>query len=444
MKRLILFFVMCLLVVSTTSAQGEPDEFIAYDESRMGEFTNDDPTFTVGFEGAVGDVIYITALDQFVPVEFTLLSPNGGQLAQSDNTLIRNIELGSDGLYIIEFARPNWSEAEGEFIAHLGIYETESLNIEDDGWTLSYEGEFSDVGALQQFEVAFEEGELVSMILYSTNGAITMQSSTGEFILFEGIYDDPQIPLYRFSTTDTYTLTIQTSEPGDTEFGFYLFKRDSIALAVNEPIVAELDEGLPSVFTFESPAGKMWDINAILPQNGERFIALYQFDGRDYWAAQLEVDWGSGPDGQPRIQPFIPSDDGIYHIAVWYDDWETEDAVYNVELVVSPSTLLSIPNDSPITGEIRNETGSALYGYRGKAGDVIRITYRRLSDDGDLFLAIYSVEDEVISFTGRNARSGSFEVELPLDGFYEFTIQNVSYDEMSVLEYEILVEPLGQ
>jgi hypothetical protein len=445
MKRLILIFAICLLAVSITSAQAEPDQFLAYGESRIGEFTNDDTTFTMAFDGAVGDVIYVTAaLDQFVPVDFTLFSPSGGQLAQSNNTLIRNMELGADGLYTIEFVRPEWSEEEGEFTVHLGRYESESLNVEDDGWTLFYEGNLSDAGALQQFEVDFEEGELASMILYAANSLIVIQSSDGEFLLFEGGYDDPSMPLYRFPTTDTYTITIQTEEPSGTDFGFYLFKRDPIVVTVNDPIIGELDEGLPSVFTFESPAGKMWDINAALPQNGERFIALYDFDRGEYWEAQIEVDWGSGPDGQPRIRPFIPTEDGIYHIALWYDDWETEDAVYEYELIVSPSTLLSIPNDSPLTGDVSNETGAAQYAYRGNAGDMIRVTFSKLAEDGALSLSIYSDEDEVITFTGRNATHSTFEVELPLDGFYQFVISNVSYDEMSILEYEILVEPLSR
>lgn len=444
MKRWILIFVMCVLVTSLGFAQSELDDSLSYGESRIGEFTNEDATYTLGFDGAVGDVIYIAALDDIVAVEFTLFSPSGGQLAQSENALIQNIELGVDGLYTIEFVRPEWSESEGEFTAHLGRYVLEPLVVEDEGLTLWYEGILSDAGALQAFHVDFEEGELVTVFAYGANSTITIQSPTGEFLLFEGGYDDPEIPLFFMPTAGTYTITVQTLETGGTELGFYLYKHEPQVISVNEPISDELEENFPEVFVFDSPAGKMWDINATVPQNGEGFLAVYRFDGRDYWATQIEVDWGTGPDGQPRIQPFIPSDDGIYHIALWYDDWGTDYEIYDYELVVSPSTLVSIVNNSLLTGEINNTTGNARYAYRGIAGDMIRVTYRKLSGDGGLALGIYSTEDEVVTFSGRTASSGSFEVELPLDGFYEFSIWNSSYDEMSVLKYEILVEPLSK
>ena len=203
-------------------------------------------------------------------------------------------------------------------------------------------------------------------------------------------------------------------------------------------------EDIPAVVTFETPAGKMWDINVVLPPNGSPFLSVYQFEGREYWEAEIASDWGTGPNGQPRIRPFIPEADGIYYIAVWFDHWETENEAYDFELTVSPSTLLSIPNNSPIVGEISNETGIAQYAYQGTAGDSIRVTFSKLSDDGTLSLSIYSTEDEVITFTGRSANSSRFDIDLPLDGFYEFVIQNASYEFDSVLSYEILVEPLSE
>ena len=442
MKRLILFFVMCLLLTSMVSAQGEPDTFIAYDESVVGEFTNDDTTFTMAFEGVAGDVIYIAANDDQVAFDFKLFSPTGGQLAQSDNLLIKNIELGVDGVYTIEFTRLDWSENEGEFDAHLGHYSIETLNVEDEGWTLAYEGSLADIGALQQFNVDFDEGELITIKLYSTNSAIIVQSPSGEFLLFDGAYDDPEIPLYRIPIAGTYTVTAQTVESGGTAFSLDISKRDPIVVNVNEPITGQLEEGWPSVFVFESQAGKMWDINATLPQNGERALAVYQFDGRDYWATQIAFDTGSGPDGQPRIQPFVPSAGDTYYIALWYDDYGTDYALYDYEFMVSPSTLLSIVNNTPLVAKISNETGTTQYGYRGNAGDKIRINYHKLSKEGGLGINMYSEADEVISFTGRTASSGSFEVELPLDGFYQFVVWNTSYDDQSVLEFEILIEPL--
>ena len=278
---------------------------------------------------------------------------------------------------------------------------------------------------------------------YGATVGMIIESPEGEIVISDGMYNDPQVPLYQFPMTGTYTITLMTGEPGGTDIGFWIFKREPIPVTTNESTIVEIEEGLPTVFAFDTPAGKMWDINATLPQNGDRFLAIYQFDGeRAPWEAQIDRDEGNGPDGQPRIRPFIPTDDGTYYLALWYDDYSTEYEVYEAELIVSPSTLLSIAKGSPITGEINSETGAAQYAYTAKAGDEILVTFTKLSDEGELSLSIYSSEDEVITFMGRNATRSTFSIELPLDGFYEFVIRNASYDESSTLAYELLVEPL--
>lgn len=428
-----------LMMVGMVSAQDNLD-IIEMNSSYVGEFTSDQSSVTVGFDGQMGDVIYIVALDNFVPVEFVLYSPNGGQLALSDNTLIRNIELGSAGRYTVQFTRPEWSEDEGEFTAFIGHYELASMGIEDEGATLSYNGNLSDVGALRQVQAEMTEGELATIQVFGANVGLTVQAPDGEFLVFEGVYDDPLVPLFQFPTTGTYIITVQTVEPAGTDISLYIYRHDPLEVAINEPIAGQLEENLPAVFAFESPADKMWDINASLPLNGDGFLGVYQFGDRETWETMIEADYGSGPDGQPRIRPFIPVEDGTYYFALWYDDWDTDYEAYDFELMVSPSTLLSIPNNSPITGEITNDTGDAQYAYSGKAGDQITVSINRLSDEGVISMAIYSAEDEVVTFTGRNASSGRFEVELPLDGIYQFVIFNASYEESSTLKYEILVE----
>lgn len=428
-----------LLMFGIVSAQEDMD-IIEIDSTYMGEFTNDQTSVTVGFDGEIGDVIYITALDNQVPVEFILYSPGGGQLAQSDDSLIRNIEFGTAGRYTVEFIRPEWSDAEGEFTAFVGYYELASMGVEDEGETRSYVGELADVAALRQVQVDKTAGDLATIQTYGANLSLTIESPDGEPIYFDGVYSDVMVPLFQFPTTGTYIITVQTIEPDGTEMELYIYQRDPISVTANTPITGQLEEGLPTLFAFESPAGKMWDINATLPMNGDSFLAVYRFGNREAWETLIEEDYGSGPDGQPRIRPFIPAEDGTYYLALWYDDWDTEYDEYDFELTVSPSTLLSIPNNSPITGKINNDTGNAQYAYSGKTGDKIIVTITRLSEEGVLSLAMYSTEDEVITFTGRDASSGRFEVELPLDGVYQFMIYNADYDDFSTLEYEILVE----
>ena len=128
MRRFILIFMVSILTLSAISAQD--DMTIAYGDSYVAELTNTSPSFNLGFDGVAGDVIYIHVLDN-VPVEFQLMAPNGGLLAQAENSMIRNLTLGIDGRYTIEFVRPDWSEDEGEIIVRLDRFVIESLNEED-------------------------------------------------------------------------------------------------------------------------------------------------------------------------------------------------------------------------------------------------------------------------------------------------------------------------
>lgn len=440
-KYLLLILALCTaLIPNVLYAQDEAT--IAYGESYIGTFTDVVSSLTVGFDGMTGDVIYINALDNIVPVEFTLFSPTGGQIAISDNTYIGNIELTSEGRYTVVFTRPEWSSDEGDFTAHLGRHVIESLLIENDGQTLFYEGSLDGIAARKTLQVDMEEGELVTMIYYAPNGSITIAAPDGSDILSEGVYNDPDIPLYRLPMTGTYTVSLVTAEAGGAYIAFYLFTHEVITVTSNVPINSKIYEDLPLVFAFDSVAGKKWDINATVPENGDSRLAIYQFNGGPYWESILFMDYGSGPNGQPRIRPFIPEDDATYYIALWHDNWETEYEEYDSELIVSPSTVLSLPNNSPIVGEVNRDTGVAQYAYVGKTDQRIRVKLKNLDSDGVLALNMYSSEDEVVTFVGRNSNSASFEVTLPFDGTYEFVVDNVSYDDSTTLRYEILIEPI--
>ncbi len=440
-KYLLLILALCTALISNM-LYAQDEATIAYGESYIGTFTDEAPSLTLGFDGMAGDVIYINVLDNIVAVEFALISPTGGQIAISDNSYISNIELTSEGRYTIVFTRPDWSDSEGDFIAHLGRYTIENLSAENGGQTQFYEGNLPDAAATKTLQVDMTEGDMVTIIFYGANVGMTVNAPDGTEILSDGMYNDPEISLYRLPLTGTYTIFLVTAEEGGTDIGFYIFKHEVTTVTSNVPVNGTIYEDLPLVFAFDSVAGKKWDINAVLPQNGGSRLAIFRFDGRPYWESFLFVDEGSGPNGQPRIRPFIPEEDATYYIALWHDNWETEYEEYNFELIVSPSTLLSLPNNSPIVGEVNRDTGVAQYAYVGKTDQRIRIKVTNLDSEGVLALNIYSSEDEVVTFIGRNADSASFDITLPFDGTYEFVVDNASYDDSTTLRYEILIEPI--
>jgi len=439
MKHLWIFVIICLgLTMSVLAQEGST---ISYGESFVGEFTEETSVVTVSFEGSPGDVIYVSALNNFVPVEITLFSPSGGQLAFVDDAYLENIELGSDGQYSIEFIRPEWSEDVGEFVAHVGLYTVERLPIEDDN-TLAYEGFLEDAAAVQVLEVDMNADDIATVNVFGANMSLSIDTPSGENLIFEGVYDDPDVPLFQFPETGTYRISLLTAEPGGTEVSLFLYRHNKVDVTTGEAMTGQLEEDLPVVFAFDTVAGKMWDLNAILPEDGDRFLAIYRFDGRPYWQTQIYSDVGSGPNGQPRIRPFIPQSDGTYYIALWYDNWDTDYELYEYRLEVIPSTVLSLPNGSPLTGDITEQTGSVKYAYTGKAGDRLRVTFRNTGDEGAMSLTILSSEDEVLTFTGRDADVSQFGITLPLDGTYEFIISNLAYDTATTLSYEIMVEPM--
>lgn len=443
MRRLLICMILGLCFGIFTFAQDTIDK-ISYGESYIGEFTQDLTSLTLGFDANAGDTIYINVLDNQVPVIFTIYAPDGEVVTESFNAQVLDLELTVDGEYTVEFIRPDWSEDVGRFTAHLNYYQMGSIVEPDEEPLLTSFGQLDDAGALHQVQVDFNEGDLVTMMSFGANLAIIIDPEEGETLLFQGVFDDPAVRLFRFPATGRYTITLITTEPGGTDVELYIHRREPVNVIINEPMTGQIEEGLPIVFAFETPADKMWDINAILPFDGDRLMTMYQFDGRDYWATQIYNDTGSGPNGQPRIRPFIPTTEGTYYIALWYNDWGTENGTFDYELTVNPSTLVSLPNDTPIVGEVTIDTGQMQYAYRGEAGDRVRVTLRRLSETGRLAMSIYSVEDEVITFSGRSADASSFDIELPFDGFYEFVIFNYDYDIESVLKYEILVEPLSE
>lgn len=441
MKQLWILLVICFGLVFGVVAQDSTS--ISYGETFLGEFTADISTVSVTFEGTTGDVIYVSAIDSIVPVGIRLLSPSGGQLIFVDGPYLDNVELSTDGQYTIVFERPEWSQDEGEFVTHLGQFVVNTMQQDGENGSL-FEDYLEDAGAVRIIEVAMNEGDVITAGLYGADVGMEIWSPEGEGLLFEGIFDDPYVPLFRFPTTGTYRIKIITAEPGGTDISLFIYRHDVIPATTNDPMTGQLEEDIPVVFAFDVVAGKMWDLNAILPENGESALAIYVFDDRPQWESQIYFDDGSGPNGQPRIRPFIPQADGTYYVALTYDNWDSEFATYTYELAINPSTVLSIPNNSPITGEVTEESGVAQYAYTGKAKDRIRILFRKTSTEGELALIVTSQEDQIVNFMGRNTSVSSFDITLPLDGTYEFVIYNASYDTTTSLGYEIIVEPVTE
>ena len=115
----------------------------------------------------------------------------------------------------------------------------------------------------------------------------------------------------------------------------------------------------------------------------------------------------------------VAPEDGTYYVALFYNNYDEQEEDYDFTLNYSPSTLLSLAPGSRINDVANSETGDIQYGFMGQAGQLIRVTLDRTSpNEGGLGLNIYSSEDEVITYMGRESKHASFDIQLPLDGFY--------------------------
>ena len=371
-----------------------------------------------------------------------LFDPDSQLMTESDYggevSLVGPLTLATDGTYSILAGRPDWSESTGAFsiMVDLVTYEPLALGAEvadrvDNGNTIRFfTFQVPAAGDLFSFNVA---GELMHFLLWSPRG---------EYLLDNGTWDDPSVPLYQAPEGGEYTFLVNSIAPDGTDYTALVQQIVPIPLVSGETLSGTIYSTKPVFFAFETLGGKPWQIDAVLPNEGDRYMEIYHLEGREWWEAEIAADWGSGPNNNPRIAPFIAPSDSTYYVMLWFESYSgVESGAY--EIMVSPETVLSLAPGTPITETITAETGDITYNYNGTAGDLIEVTLTRLSATGALSLNIYSSDDEVMAFYGRGPRSATFEIVLPIDGLYQFIVHNADDDEMDIT-FSLLLETVNQ
>ncbi len=269
-----------------------------------------------------------------------------------------------------------------------------------------------------------------TLFRYSATGeslGVSILDPNGELVVFTGTYPSPLLMLGQFAQTGQHLVIINTNIPTGLQYGIFLELVEPIPLVAGTPVTGSRQISDPPVFSFQSPAGKAWELNAIMPQDGDRRMFIAQLDGRFFWDVIIAGDTGSGANGNPRIAPFIAPSDATYYVWLEFNPYSNATS-YDYEMLLSSTTILSLAPDIELTQTITPETGAQTFIYNTTAdNERIELTIRRVSDVGDIQLQVQSPLDEVINFYGRGFNGGTFDMTLPVAGVYRFVINDISY-----------------
>jgi hypothetical protein len=147
------------------------------------------------------------------------------------------------------------------------------------------------------------------------------------------------------------------------------------------------------VLSFQSDAGKLLALNAAV--SGADGQSLGIFGGEDL-CCDIIRDYGSGPNGNPRIDPFIVPESGTYYVVLWFDLYSEENATLDYEVSLSASTLISLSLGAEINDIITPESGVKSYAYNAQAGETLRITLTQTGGEGYPFIRVYSPETQIL------------------------------------------------
>lgn len=434
LRKYALIMITFIVLTMTVSAQAA----IPLEIGTVVQQTLDTPrSMNFSFEGKAGERVYfaVTTPNQGLILELRLFGPSGVFVGEDSDEFLTQVgpfSLPEDGTYTASlFNREGTGEAY-ILVDHLLSTPIEAGN--------PIEGRLAQPGQMQAFTFEAEEKAILSYFLSALSAGISFIAPDGTAVIENGFYDDPGDRLTTLAAAGTYTLLIQTLALEGSDYTLNLRMIDPIPLASDETLSGAARESAPPVFQFESRAGKTWQLNTLISEEGGgKDLYIFEVDHFQTWEKIMAVDYGSGPNGNPRLEPFVAPVDGIYYVVLNFDNFDNDDDEFTYEISLAPSSIRFLSPGTSISGSTGQESGVMVQLYQGKAGERLQISLRRDSDVGSLSMGVYSPEDEVAILGGRNVINAVFEVELPVDGVYRFEVRNADYAP-TTLDFTILVE----
>jgi len=437
-----LFFLMGL----ATHAIAQTAGMIEYGKSVSGEINDETSSVLYNFNGSAGDVIYAAVFTEnfydFTP-QVRLVGPDGSTLGGATQNalgaLFGPFTLPTDGTYGVEASRPFDSDTSGTFT--MRVDKTEVLLLESG---VSQTGTLSGTGAVAFFDYRGTAGDLLSYHLRAdANFGLMMMTPGGQTLVWDAYNTELFTPLNQLPETGDYRVVIQTGTADETEYQLDFARIEPLVLQPGQNVSGTVSEFPPAVFAFDTLADKMWQISASLSEPERGSANLFIFSGANVYD-NVASDYGSGPNGQPRIEPFIAPADGIYYAVFNYYDGaaEGDNQSQSYEALLIPSTLVSLSPGAQVKGTVTLDSGGTRYAYNGTAGETIRLTLTKTGGEGWPRFSVTSPETQILDMSGYVLTSATFEIALPVDGMYLIEIRNDYYEE-SAVEYTLLLERGG-
>lgn len=433
------FLLMIVLLLGFAVPTAQAQEALTYGQVVSGEITAEQPLLEYTLDGVEGDTIYIfmhVPNGDLVPrIRLTAL---GGVLvgeAASNNALgalLGPFALEGTATYTIEVTRPDWAaDTTGSF--SLVVDQVNPIKLEPG---VPYSGSLPNADTLAFFSYTGAADDIIRYRTAGSNLGVGVVLPDGTPAFYDGVYDNPNSLFNILPQNGEYTVYIQTSNSGSTDYTVTISPLAVFPLAEGAPVTGASAESDPVVFSFQSDMGKLVAINATVPDADSRSLAIFPASEP---CCDLIRDYGSGPNGNPRIDPFIVPESGTYYVVLWYDLYSEENATLDYEVTLGASTLISLSRGVDFSDTVTPESGVKTYSYDADSGETMRLTLTQTSGEGWPSIRVTGPEGQIAYFEGSSVRSLTVEVVFPAAGLYRFEIGNVNYEPTAV-EYTLRVE----
>lgn len=401
--------------------------------------TDKDFAFRFAFDLEAGDTIYASAYDptRQMALEISLIEPNGVMLAQAYpnaiGTVLPPFTVASGGTYTVEIVRPDWaSQQTGTF--DLIVDRVAFTAVKPDG---VYTGRILYAGAAAFFTYTGKRNELFRFAASGDSLAFYMLAQDGNTFVNTDIQDELLGALNILPEDGTFVAFLQTADPEGSDYTLQLKPITPITVEAGQGVyTGTYTESTTPILKLAALAEQPWRITSQELQDVSSYLEIYSLADPTF---PLATDYGSGPNGIPRIDPFIAPADGDYLIVLYVDDGQPGERELNYEITLETGELRTLEVGTAVNSSVTADDNLANYFYIGLTGDALRVTIERTSEEGQPSLRVVSEFDEVISFYTRSGSKAVFEIILPVDGLYRFEVRDASYS-ASKMDFSLLIE----
>ncbi len=435
--RYLLVIIAILLCFAAPVAHAQ--DTLAYGQVASGEITAEQPMFTYTFDGVEGENIYIymhVPNGDLVPL-IRLTAVGGVVIGEADSNnalgaLFGPFTLEGTTTYTVAATHPEWAaDSTGAFSLVVDQVKPTALQAGD-----PVRGTLSDAGALNFYTFTGAAEDVVRFRVNGPNMGFGVFLPDGVPVFSDGMYDNPGSVFNILPQDGDYTVIVQTGNTTSTDYTVSVSPLEVIPLVEGTPVTGSSPELDPVVFSFESDLGKLIALNATVPDADSRSLAIFPASDP---CCELIQDYGSGPNGNPRIDPFVVPESGKFYVVLWYDLYSEENATLDYEITIGASTLISLSRDAEINDTVTPESGVKTYSYDASLGETLRLTLTQTGGEGWPTIRVTGPEGQVLYFESTSITSLSFEIVFETAGLHRFEIGN-NHFEPTAVEYTLNVE----